>query len=832
MNLRVINVKQIKIETSNQKFTSLITLIIKSHKILNNSENVIYNYINSWKTIKQLNNTLYYESEKLIRFHDFNESGYMKDIEKNFFIIDCENLAEIESNLCGFVIHEDGYIQTEVMDDLSKLTRLGSYVYVYSDDKEIRIYQDFNGSYGLYLYKTGDYFALSNSFIKLVDYIKDTKHSMSLNEDYANSFLFAELVTMSYDETLVNEIITLPRNCEVHIDKPNKQITIEEIDFEENTLELDSKKGIETLDKWFYKWVGILRHVKSISNNISVDLTGGFDSRVIAAIWLNANINLDEIRINSYNDDKHCHPEDFRIASEIGNKFGFKLNQKHFDNEKVSYDDVYTPMLNSFYPKLCFHTEMNFKPFRYRNRIYHFTGSSGECLRGYPNETPEEFFNILKNYIADFDTSLISSAKRLFSRSLDKISKKYNIADKNSLKMQERHYKETRSRLHSGKMVVEYFLINDYYINPFFDEDIYKLKLTADDCDDPYLLFALIFARYCPELLEFEYEGGRIINPETIDYAKKITSKYPLNKPEYEKISFKDMNPPLENNNTATNPLKIDDIDNYLKKIFYSKSYEMEFKKYFSDRSYGRAHDLVEYSNYYPLRAVYTSIGILKVIDAIHYNESINADDYEKQWFSNFLTESYKDNKLNLEKNLKLVKYSTARIDIKNFGTENKIEIISNSDNIASVTRPSWFKNDEGEGVLIQSNKGYIDLEFKCINNGTLKIWFRGVDFISKNKQRFPIYINYICSTINNDEIFNNRLTCHDEPAYFEKKVNDSEIVKLHVEWEPMSDSAIYNNKLKSENNDLKNELDRLREENDKLKRKNESLLNITSNNY
>ena len=229
----------------------------------------------------------------------------MSNVNENFFVIDSENLAEIGKEIYGFCIYDDGSIQIDGDLNPSKLTRLGSYVYIDVDTDEIAVYQDFNGSYGLYLYQDEDYFALSNSFIKLVEYLKETEHIISLNEDYANAFLFAELVSIAYEETMVNEIKSLPRNYEIHINKSDKQINFKEIDFKENSVELDSQEGMELLDKWFYKWVNIIRYVKSISNNISLDLTGGFDSRVISTIWINANINLDEVRINSYHDDKH-----------------------------------------------------------------------------------------------------------------------------------------------------------------------------------------------------------------------------------------------------------------------------------------------------------------------------------------------------------------------------------------------------------------------------------------------------------------------------------------------------------------------------------------------
>lgn len=749
----------------------------------------------------------------------------MNTIKNDFFVIDSDNLTKIEKKLYGFSINEHGHIQTDENLNSTKLTKLGEYIFIDVEGDEIKIYQDFNGSYGLYLYQKDDYFALSNSFIKLADYLKKTKNTISLNEDYINSFLFADLVSIAYEETSINEIINLPRNYEIHINKSEKKISFKEIDFKENSIELDSKEGIEILDKWFYKWINIFRYIKSISNNIMVDLTGGFDSRIISAIWLNANINLDEIKINSYNDNKICHPEDFRIASEIAKEFNFKLNQ-NLNVNKIGYDNIYTPLFNSFYPKSCFHTAMNFRPFKYETPLYHFTGAAGECLRGYPNTTPNEFLKNLKNHTAQYDSSLIESVEKIFKRTIDKLSAKYGV-DKDSKEIMEIHYKETRTRLHYGKEAVESFFSNEYFLNPFFDEDLYKLKLTTKYCNDKKLLFALIFARFCPKLLNFDYEGGRSIDESTIEYAKELNNSFPLH-PKILKTVSKQESIIEENLGSISNTFKTLDVNNFLKNIFYSKSFEMEFKKYFSDVSYKEIHNLIQYSNFYPLRSVYTAISILKIINDVKVNALINND--ERYWFENILNESKdKDNYLNIKKNLNLTKYATSRIDIKNFGKNNRIEILQNSDSLSSVTQYPWFKDEKGEGIVIQSDKGNIDLEIKCINEGNLKIWFRGINFLTKNNERFPIYINFIYSTVNGEEILKNKLAWHDAPILFEKNVLDSEVIKLHVEWEPVSDDTIFYNTLKLNHKNLENEIKTLKDENNTLKNKNEYMSNLIS---
>lgn len=117
------------------------------------------------------------------------------------------------------------------------------------------------------------------------------------------------------------------------------------------------------------------------------------------------------------------------------------------------------------------------------------------------------------------------------------------------------------------------------------------------------------------------------------------------------------------------------------------------------------------------------------------------------------------------------MKYFTARIDIKNTGNvQNNIFIISLDDLSAKINYPSWFENNDGKGMVIESSSGVLDFELKCVNDGILKIWLSGIDCRDKNNE-FPVYINYTNFTINDTEILKkNKLVTYDNPYIFEKK--------------------------------------------------------------
>lgn len=58
---------------------------------------------------------------------------------------------------------------------------------------------------------------------------------------------------------MINEIQIIPRNYILKININSKKLDFEKIDYKEDTIEVNSKEGIETLDNWVDKWVKIIR---------------------------------------------------------------------------------------------------------------------------------------------------------------------------------------------------------------------------------------------------------------------------------------------------------------------------------------------------------------------------------------------------------------------------------------------------------------------------------------------------------------------------------------------------------------------------------------------
>lgn len=135
-----------------------------------------------------------------------------------------------------------------------------------------------------------------------------------------------------------------------------------------------------------------------------------------------------------------------------------------------------------------------------------------------------------------------------------------------------------------------------------------------------------------------------------------------------------------------------------------------------------------------------------------------------------------------------LLKYNTARLDIKNEGTsENSVEIIDISDKKSNYEFPSWFSDEKGSGLTLESSKGALRLQLKCIQEGTLHLNLLSMNY-KINEKRIPIYINYTNLIINKETIFkSNKVASHDNKYEYIKKVENGEILDIYVSWEPIS---------------------------------------------
>lgn len=727
-------------------------------------------------------------------------------LERQFFVFDSDNLESITEKFYGY-----GFIENEIVFDNSpldfgKLSRNGAFVYVNVDDINIKISQDYVGSYGLYYYQDKDYFAISNSFLKLMEYLRDNNKKITFNRDYADYYLGIKLCSNVYSCTLINEIEMLSKDIDVIIDKQAKTIEFKDLNVKEHYIPINSKQALDILDDWFYRWVEILRNIRKSTNNIFLDLSGGMDSRMVSLLWLNANIDLENIKITSSIGPKF--EEDFEIASEIANEFNFNLNHNiSFMKNPISSK---TSIVRSEYVKFGFEKQRFIRNNEAVEPIFRISGYCGGTLRNHINQNPDEYIKSMLKVSDYLSPELNKSTKLILEDEFDKLSEKYNVENRNDNQLPLMLYNIARNRHHFGKDFVDSFMFNKITIAPLSDGELQKIDYQIG-IDDDLLLIALIFKRFAPELLDFKFDSNRSINQETIDACDEINQISPFKPREYEFIDGPDVEKITQPNLNKTN-----DSDRFrmMREVFNSLEFEREFEKYYSKSIYNKFRlNFSKYrTNHYD---IYAAIEIIKTISDVNAaNRHDNKDFVE--WLDSYdLEETVSDN--DVKSSYLLDKYSIARIDIKNVGEkDNSIEIIANSDNNSNVDFPNWFSTDKGKGCVITSKNMTLNLKIKAIGDGELVIKLKSSNIKDKNNSRFPVYIDYNKFSVDGDEILSsNKLVSHDSPWVFKMDVKDSQVIDLDMDWLPFSKESIYEN---SKVQDLESKIKSLEKENSILK--------------
>ena len=512
-----------------------------------------------------------------------NQKGYKNNlIKENFFVIDSNNLKSIKSHMYGFSVSKTGILTDNYFKKKNYTEDLepqGAYIMIRKNEEEIRISQDYFGSFGLYLYenKNKDYFALSNSFLLLEEFLVG-KQNFSFNKVFADNFIITPFCSPSINETMINEITKLPSNAVIIINIEKKEIKFSYIDYKEGTIPIESEEGLKLIDKWVDKWGYIIRSLKKQTDNFAFDLTGGFDTRLVLSLLLNSGINIKNTYIRSVNRNNPSYNEDFKIASNISSKLGFNLDNNTFDNRSIKWS-LNDTIFSSVYPKLGVHKVFNLQKEFYLKPRFIFSGSGGENIRGYPGYPLEQYIERISSQaknITKHENEFYNSTLKLCYKNLDLL--KYLRSYNNSFEISADFYAKSFSRSHFGSEIVENFLANVYLIQPLIDPDIKKIKFDIKD-QYPHDLIAYIYFRFAKDLIYVQIEGNRFLNPLSVKKAEKLNKmnsryeiKSELNENFYIDIERKCPVPPT---------FEYSNAENYLKDLFKSYKFFKDIKKYY-----------------------------------------------------------------------------------------------------------------------------------------------------------------------------------------------------------------------------------------------------------
>ena len=452
-----------------------------------------------------------------------------------FFVFDSEHLDEIQTRLYGFYITEKGiitsnhphveYLYENNNEEIWNAT--GAWVLVRRTDASIEIIQDNIGCFGLFLYRKGDYWAVSNSFNCLLDYLK-ADHKLSLNREYARTYLTQQLCISAYGQTLIREIEWLDRRSSLFINIKDTTLLLKYRDLGERMIPVDTEEGIQILDTWHDKWASFVARADRLwPGIIRMDLSGGFDTRMALAPILSSGIDLNRVYFYSHLNRK----EDYRIASMIADKFGFKLNEKPDSHEYQAYLPVESyparSLMSIFFEKEIYTPNTD----EVRVPTLVFSGFGGGLLRNHwANYTSKKIINTTTKKIpkcVSHTQEIQDDIKSVLQHSFDSIASR--LSELGTCKNEDalnglHYYMETRNRSHFGMAIARSCLSQSYNNAILLDPLLLKLRVPDDH---PLLLCALIFTRYKEDLLSIPIEGGRSIPEETIRITEELNRKFP-----------------------------------------------------------------------------------------------------------------------------------------------------------------------------------------------------------------------------------------------------------------------------------------------------------------
>jgi len=555
----------------------------------------------------------------------YHKNKYKKNklIEENFFIIDSNNLDNISSHMFGFSVTKNGILTDNYYKQLGYYEEpepQGVFIMIRILGNQIRITQDFHGSYGIYLYENKEtgYFALSNSFLLLENYLVD-KENITFNKDFADNLIITLTYSSSIYETLIKEIIKIPYNAIIIINRQTRKLKFNYINYKEKSVPFESKEGLKIIDKWIDKWGYIIRSIIKKTNNIYFDLSGGFDTRTLLSIVLSSGIDINNMSVRSIEDNVHGHDEDLKIAKNISTKFGFRINHLNLDKNFTKWD-YKDSIISTLYTKLGFHKEFYIKKGFFDKPRFAFSGGGGEYIRGAPNFPISKFIEALSSKgirIKGHAKEFYNSSFKLINRSIEYM-KKENICDNNEYEISSSLYSMSLKN-HFGKLAVEGFIANIYFIQPLIDPDLMKIKFNLSE-ENSHDLISYLYVRFAHDLINFPFQGNRTLSQRSIIKAEKLNNILPTfkNKQDYSINFFLDdkKKSPVIKNKKNKNPVE------YLKRLFESKEFIKIINKLYDNNVYNWAKEYSKKSDYFPLRHEYGLLAIAITLNNLELNKN------------------------------------------------------------------------------------------------------------------------------------------------------------------------------------------------------------------
>lgn len=360
-------------------------------------------------------------------------------------------------NDTDFILGEEGAEQFRVDNGSIQVGKDGCYVVGDATDDSFQIGTDFSGNYRLFLYRDQDYWAVSNSVTALAEAAKRSDRRLTLNHAQLQAWRFRGPFCnqLSSFRTVINEIELVPSDKSLLIAGEKLHV----VDRPRVRLETvcSYKECLGTfLTTWLARLKGLLHHEPF---RLSVDLSGGLDSRLVFALFAHLEKNFNEDIFSSYrsrintNEEPHMRA-DFETARQVLEALG--ITHWESGREAKAKLDSFTGHGASVPARTAFeHWRANsmaqYSPFRTIPArpadlsSVKFGGAGGEEYR--PFYKKASVHDQALQYRSDFDSeSAFSEWYKAIDDSVEYLTQRQGT-EVDPLLL---HYREFRSRFHSG----------------------------------------------------------------------------------------------------------------------------------------------------------------------------------------------------------------------------------------------------------------------------------------------------------------------------------------------------------------------------------------------
>ena len=710
--------------------------------------------------------------------------NYLKDspnVLDNFFVITSnDDLDVIIPRIYGYAITENEIaINLKNYNKEIAVDSPGCYVQIKTDKNKIEIQQDYFGCFGLYLYQSGDFFAISNSFLFLITKLKNLE--VNINKDFLAAFANETTAILSGYETLLSEVKILPRNSYFVIDKNTKSFNIQIFHNTETNVPINSREGIELLDKWHNKWNNIINSLLKAGEYVSCDISGGKDSRAAFSCLFKDNLDLDSIQFNSSKGDVHTLSEDYQIATQISKIKKIELNKISSKSRRIRISSTQS-LINSLLAKGGFHKELMCQSFYENKPRFNINGMVAD-LRDFWAIPVSEFIDDVSNRTKFNTINSRESTEKILRNTIDTIE---SLSPKEWFELEhtakDYFYRNVRMRHQYGRVSVEFFLSNIVSLSPLLDPILYKLDQKISSQTDYDLIYAVIYDRYLEDLENVPFDSNREVISATRNESKKINQSFPFKKIE-KKIQYsvlKSVSIVSKESTDVNTPL------DSLIEIFKSEPCKELTNTVLGDEAYKHALKYLEHHKYHSYVFAAGLVEIYSILYILMFNNLIKMAKFKDANGKSFL---YHNNGI-LSEIFKILE--SIRIDIKNIASNtNSVSILRSNDSNVYIETPIPLKSKFGNSKIIQSRNKNLILDFSSDQDGEIEIRIAS-PYINIDNQILPIKtdINYfrLFNVSNNQLIINidEQLTVTQRKQKILKiKYKKGDKLRLETAWFP-----------------------------------------------